>query len=70
METKEFYVVYLDEDNILCHLYISAHTAREALANFWSRETHKYFDVVKVIEWISNSSQVTHLVKDNKIITT
>jgi hypothetical protein len=66
---REYYIVYIDEDKVECHLCIMAHTAREALNRFHCK-THNLHRVNKVIEWVSNNLQVTHGVKDNDIITT
>ena len=68
---KEFYIIYL------CHKYneqrsktIWARTAREAVSLFLAEDIKDFKHIKEVQEWISNSVQVKHIVKNNEVVNT
>lgn len=67
---KEYYIVFTNALGDQKHIFIEAHTAREALAMFKDANEHQYKEISHILEWVNTKVQVKHIVKDNEVVTT
>jgi hypothetical protein len=67
---KEYYVVFTNDLGDKKHIFIEAHTAREALAMFIDAGEYQYKEINHIIEWVNTKIQVKHEVRNNEVVTT
>ena len=68
---KEYYAVFFDEDHDLCYFFLKSNTVIGALKKFYTKNYHRQYNVLSIIEWINNNidnPQKIHRMTRSKVL--